>query len=34
MPLGPDRVATGTSITIDDSIGENIQRFYKVDQLD
>jgi hypothetical protein len=34
MPLGPDRVATGTSITIDDSIGENVQRFYKVDQLD
>jgi hypothetical protein len=33
MPLGPDRVADATTWTINDTIGANPQRFYRVIQL-
>jgi hypothetical protein len=34
QPLGPDQVATGTSLLIDDTIGAGTQRFYLVQQVD
>jgi len=33
QPLGPDRLATGSSLTVTDVIGANPQRFYRVIEL-
>ena len=33
QPLGPDRLATGSSLTVTDVIGTNPQRFYRVIEL-
>jgi hypothetical protein len=33
LPLGPDRVATGATLTVTDSIGTQPQRYYRIQEL-